>query len=176
MSGRSRRRVELEDLTPSLTNGNATGTLDRLSPKELEQLYEGDLALNVATESAPSLIRGRLAARPVADARDSAAPALLRRRDLDTPAKLVGLVWAAVDMECTFHYEVIYLTTSYAIFFLYTFSGVFCSFVIKSYPVTPLLNCCTWSLKRKYCYIYGHTYICCSHLDRFPPMCAFCII
>ena len=84
----------------------STGTIDRLSPRELEQLYAGELSLNVATRTVSSLVRGRLAARPMADARDSPSPHLLTRINMSTPASLVGMAWIAADVECSLHYEV----------------------------------------------------------------------
>uniref|UniRef100_A0A6M2DS97 Putative dorsal-ventral patterning protein sog n=1 Tax=Xenopsylla cheopis TaxID=163159 RepID=A0A6M2DS97_XENCH len=104
-----KRRTELEDLTPSLTpDGRVTGTLERLGPRVLEPLYAGNLAVNVATKShQESLVRGRLIARPVADARDSPAGAiLLKRTDLTTPASIVGVAWLSVDAaDCSLHYD-----------------------------------------------------------------------
>lgn len=101
-----RRLVELEDLTPSFQNGWANGTIDQINARHLEQLYSGELAVNVATTATRSLVRGRLVSRPVADARDAPSPSLLLRRDTSTPADLVGLIWTAVDIECNLHYEV----------------------------------------------------------------------
>lgn len=104
-----KRRTELEDLTPSLTaDGRATGTLERLGPRVLEPLYAGNLAVNVATKThQESLVRGRLVARPVADARDSPAGAiLLKRPNLNSPANIVGVAWLAVDAaDCSLHYD-----------------------------------------------------------------------
>lgn len=67
----AKRKTELEDLTPSLQMDCALGTVDRLGPRVLEPLYSNELAINVATEFEPTLIRGKLISRPVADARDS---------------------------------------------------------------------------------------------------------
>ncbi|GFG28843.1 hypothetical protein Cfor_08461, partial [Coptotermes formosanus] len=106
-SGGRRSMFELEDLTPSLNHGWANGTLDRLSPRELEQLYAGELALNVATRTEPSVVRGRLAPRPMADARDSHSPVLLKRPNETAPATLVGMAWLAIDSDCTLHFEIV---------------------------------------------------------------------
>lgn len=101
-----KRKTELEDLTPSLINSNAIGSLDRLGPRVLEPLYSGDLAVNIATESEASVIRGRLVQRPVADARDSQSPVLFKRMDMSLPAHHVGMAWIAVDTDCNLHYEI----------------------------------------------------------------------
>lgn len=101
-----RRLVELEDLTPTFHNGWANGTIDQINTRHLEQLYAGELAINVATTTARSLVRGKLVSRPVADARDAASPSLLLRSDTYKPAELVGMIWAAVDVECNLHYDV----------------------------------------------------------------------
>lgn len=106
-SGGRRSMIELEDLTPSLVSGWANGTIDRMSPRELEQLYAGELSLNVATRTEPSLVRGRLAPRPMADARDSHSPVLLKRQNETAPATLTGMSWLAVDSECSLHYEIV---------------------------------------------------------------------
>jgi chordin len=80
--------------------------LDRLSPRELELLYAGELALNVATRTEPSVVRGRLVPRPMAEARDSHSPVLLKRPNETAPAALVGMAWLAIDLDCTLHFEV----------------------------------------------------------------------
>lgn len=102
-----KRRTELEDLTPYLANGLANGSLDRPGPRLLEPLFNGELSV-VAASHLGSLLRGRLALRPVADARDTPAPILLRRIDpraLAPNPDVSGLVWATVDLDCTLHYE-----------------------------------------------------------------------
>ncbi|XP_034248535.1 dorsal-ventral patterning protein Sog isoform X2 [Thrips palmi] len=122
VSGRGRRSVELEDLTPSLhaplgSWGWANGSVSRLSPRELEQLYAGELSVNVATGAAASLVRGRLVARPVADARDAPQPTLLTPKMAPTgstvriavkgpAANLTGMAWFAVDQDCNLNYDV----------------------------------------------------------------------
>lgn len=105
-SGRGRRRQELEDLTPSFRSGWANGSLERLSPRELEQLYAGELSVNVASAERDSVVRGRLTAHPAADPRLADSPLLLKRADLTSPAAVVGLAWVAVDNECSLQYEV----------------------------------------------------------------------
>ncbi|XP_023289861.1 dorsal-ventral patterning protein Sog [Orussus abietinus] len=101
-----KRRTELEDLTPSLVGGLANGSLERPGPRLLEPLFNGELSV-VTASHVGSLLRGRLVQRPVADARDTAAPVLLRRLNPEPvfPGP-VGLVWAAVDLDCALHYEV----------------------------------------------------------------------
>lgn len=133
VSGRGRRYVELEDLTPSLhavhgpapgsstgTWGWANGSVTRLSPRELEQLYAGELAVNVATGSAASLVRGRLVARPVADARDSPQPTLLTPRGHLSKAatNITGMVWVAIDLDCNLNYDVSIARTAGDILFV----------------------------------------------------------
>uniref|UniRef100_A0A1S4G9Q5 Uncharacterized protein n=1 Tax=Anopheles gambiae TaxID=7165 RepID=A0A1S4G9Q5_ANOGA len=76
-------------------------------PRVLEPLYAGELAIQVANEQNLTLLHGKFVTRQVADARDSAAPVLLRR-GADAPAPLahaVGLAWLAVDNECSLHYD-----------------------------------------------------------------------
>ncbi|XP_012251449.2 dorsal-ventral patterning protein Sog [Athalia rosae] len=100
-----KKRTELEDLTPSLVGGLANGSLERPGPRLLEPLFAGELSVVTASHMG-SLLRGRLVQKPVADARDTSAPILLRRLDSEpVPAGLVGLVWATVDLDCTLHYE-----------------------------------------------------------------------
>lgn len=102
----SKRKMELEDLTPSFYNGWANGTIDKLSPKVLEPLYSGNLAVNVATLKESSLIKGKLSAKLVADARDAPAPVLLKREDYNLPSSAVGMAWINIDSECHLHYDV----------------------------------------------------------------------
>ncbi|KAI4460396.1 chordin [Holotrichia oblita] len=102
----NKKRTELEDLTPSFIENWANDTIDRLSPKVLEPLYSGDLAVNVASETETSLIKGRLTPKLVADARDVAAPILLKREDRSLPTSAVGMAWFSVDSDCHVHYDV----------------------------------------------------------------------
>ncbi|KAM0726218.1 Dorsal-ventral patterning protein Sog [Formica fusca] len=100
-----KRRTELEDLTPSLVNGLANGSLDRPGPRLLQPLFNEELSV-VAASHLGSMLRGRLLERPVADARDTAAPVLLRRSTKEpTYPGPVGLIWTAVDLDCSLHYE-----------------------------------------------------------------------
>jgi len=101
----SKRRTELEDLTPSLFGGLANGSLDRPGPRLLQPLFNEELSV-VAASHLGSMLRGRLFERPVADARDTAAPVLLRRITQEPmhPGP-VGLIWTAVDLDCSLHYE-----------------------------------------------------------------------
>ncbi|XP_066589838.1 dorsal-ventral patterning protein Sog [Prorops nasuta] len=100
-----KRRTELEDLTPSLLGEVANGSLDRPGPRLLEPLFNGELSV-VAASHVGTVLRGRLQQRPVADAKDSPAPVLLRRPGVDPvhPGP-VGLVWIAIDLDCALHYE-----------------------------------------------------------------------
>lgn len=100
-----KRRIELEDLTPSLVGGLANGSLDRPGPRLLQSLFNEELSV-VAASHVGSMLRGRLLKRPVADARDTAAPVLLRRLTKEpTHPGPVGLIWIAVDLDCSLHYE-----------------------------------------------------------------------
>lgn len=100
-----KRRMELEDLTPTLFDGVANGSLDRPGPRLLQPLFNEELSV-VAASHLGSMLRGRLFQRPVADARDTAAPVLLRRLNQEPmyPGP-VGLIWTAVDLDCSLHYE-----------------------------------------------------------------------
>lgn len=71
----------------------------------MEPLYSGNLAVNVGTQSNPTLVRGRLTPRPVAEARDSPAPVLLRRESNILPHGAVGIGWISIDHECHVHYD-----------------------------------------------------------------------
>ena len=101
----TKRKTELEDLTPSFSNGWANDTIMRLSPKVLEPLYSGDLMVNVAVEDDESLIRGRLTPKLVADATDAPTPTLLKREDYTMPTSAVGIMWFNIDNECFLHYD-----------------------------------------------------------------------
>lgn len=103
-----KRKAVLEDLTPSFNFNQAIGTVDKLGPKVVESLYAGDVGVNIAVDHETSLIRGRLVPRPVADARDSAEPILLKRSDnsVSAPAHAMGMAWLSIDNECNLHYEI----------------------------------------------------------------------
>ncbi|BFG03040.1 dorsal-ventral patterning protein Sog [Drosophila madeirensis] len=107
-----KRKAKLEDLTPSFNFNQAIGSVEKLGPKVLESLYVGELGVNVGTEHEASLIRGRLVPRPVADARDSAEPILLKRQEHSGVAAAnnqsshaMGMAWMSIDNECNLHYE-----------------------------------------------------------------------
>ncbi|CAH1121737.1 unnamed protein product [Ceutorhynchus assimilis] len=103
----TKKKTELEDLTPYFHgDGWANGTLEKLTPRVLEPLYAGDLAVNVATTSDNSLIKGKLIAKPVDDARDAPAPVLLKREYSNLSTAAVGLAWISVDIECHLHYDI----------------------------------------------------------------------
>lgn len=102
----TKRRTDVEDLTPSFRNGWANGTIDKLGPKVLEPLYSGNLAVNVATQNESSLIRGRLSLHLVSEARDAAAPVLLKREATSVTSGAVGMAWINVDSDCHIHYDV----------------------------------------------------------------------
>ncbi|EDV92181.1 GH24183 [Drosophila grimshawi] len=111
-----KRKAKLEDLTPSFNFNQAIGTVEKLGPKVLESLYAGELGVNVATEHEASLIRGRLVPRPVADARDSAEPILLKQHmehgssasasASASAGHSMGMAWMSIDNECNLHYEI----------------------------------------------------------------------
>ncbi|KAH8272231.1 hypothetical protein KR044_003746, partial [Drosophila immigrans] len=100
-----KRKAKLEDLTPSFNFNQAIGSVEKLGPKVLESLYAGELGVNVATEHEASLIRGRLVPRPVADARDSAEPILLKQPHGEAATGALGMAWMSIDNECNLHYE-----------------------------------------------------------------------
>ncbi|XP_055615506.1 dorsal-ventral patterning protein Sog [Toxorhynchites rutilus septentrionalis] len=101
----AKRKAELESL--GFSSDHVTGVVERMGPRVLEPLYSGDLAINVANDLNPNLIHGKFLSRPVADARDSSAPALLKRAvNSIAPMHSVGMAWMAVDNECILHYEV----------------------------------------------------------------------
>lgn len=108
MEDLGKRKTMLENLTPTFNFNQAIGTIDKLGPKALESLYEGDLGVNIAIENEPSLIRGHFVPRPIADARDSAEPILLKRVENATnaPVHAMGMAWLAIDNECNLHYEI----------------------------------------------------------------------
>lgn len=103
-----KRKTVLEDLTASFNFNQAIGTIDKLGPRVVELLYAGELGVNIGLQHEPSLIRGRLLPKPVADARDSAEPILLKRSEnsLAAPTHAMGMAWLSVDNECNLHYEI----------------------------------------------------------------------
>ncbi|KAK9877068.1 hypothetical protein WA026_016094 [Henosepilachna vigintioctopunctata] len=102
----TRRKTELEDLTPYFENNWSNGTVDRISPKILEPIFNGNLGINIASQKSSSLIRGKFIPRYVADAKDTRAPILLKRENYSLPSTAVGLAWLKIDSECHIHYDV----------------------------------------------------------------------
>lgn len=100
----------MEDLSRQWGQGSQrewiNGSLN-MSPHLIESLNSGSLILNVAGSkpSTPSLIRGFLKSKLVADAGLASNPWLFDYKDV-TSAEVVALVWVAFDEQCDLHYEV----------------------------------------------------------------------
>jgi chordin len=110
VAGKGRgRRQEIENLTPNFSSGWANGSVDRLNPRELEQLYGGELSISVTLGDKENALRGRLTSHPAADPRLADAPLLLKRPNTKSPASVVGVAWVAVDNECSLQYEVCWI-------------------------------------------------------------------
>jgi hypothetical protein len=132
-----RRVLELEDLSPQVKDGWANGTLDRLSLKHLEQLYNGELGVNVATRSSHSVVRGRLTQRAAAEPRDTPqGPSLLRPVSPNQTQRMTGMAWTSVDIECNLHYEVILSTILICMF---TVCLDFCNSTTSDFPINTKL-------------------------------------
>jgi len=107
VAGKGRgRRQEIEDLTPSFVGGWANGSVDRLTPRELEQLYGGELSISISLGDKENALRGRLTTHPAADPRLADAPLLLKRANVKSPASVTGVAWVAIDSECSLQYDV----------------------------------------------------------------------
>ncbi|XP_045475665.1 dorsal-ventral patterning protein Sog isoform X2 [Harmonia axyridis] len=102
----TKRRTELEDLTPYFEGGWANGTIDRISPKFLEPFYSGNIGINISIEKTSTVVKGKLVSKLVADARNSKAPILLKRENYTLPPTAVGLAWISVDHDCHIHYDI----------------------------------------------------------------------
>lgn len=76
-----------------------------MAPHMIEALNSGILILNVGGSKNPSLIRGFLKSKLVADAGLASSPWLMDYKDV-TSAEVVALVWLAFDEQCNLHYEV----------------------------------------------------------------------
>lgn len=76
-----------------------------MAPHMIEALNSGTLILNVGGSKNPSLIRGFLKSKLVADAGLASSPWLMDYKDV-TSAEVVALVWLAFDEQCNLHYEV----------------------------------------------------------------------
>ncbi|CAG9764348.1 unnamed protein product [Ceutorhynchus assimilis] len=85
-------------------NGWANGTMDKVTPEVLQSLYAGDLSINVATSSQKN-IEGRLNVKYMDEARDSAAPVLLKEQS-SLAMNSLGMAWVSVDSDCYLHYDV----------------------------------------------------------------------
>ncbi|XP_059475685.1 dorsal-ventral patterning protein Sog isoform X2 [Neocloeon triangulifer] len=107
IAGKGRgRRQDIENLTDSFRNGWANGSVDRLTPRELEQLYGGELSVSVTLGDKENVVKGRLSMHPAADPRLVDAPLLLKRPNQKTPAGTVGMAWVSVDKDCSLLYEI----------------------------------------------------------------------
>lgn len=99
------RPMRLESLSRRSSNVTSVGVLETFGPRYIETLYAGGLIVNVASKGITS-VRGRMVAHQMADARDTVEPVLLRRLNATRPADLVGMVWLAVDNQCSLRFEV----------------------------------------------------------------------
>ena len=107
----NKRPRVVEDVTDMLSEDGAwiNGTVSRLSAKDLELLYEGELYINVATEQWPtSEIRGKLVPRLAGESHlaTESGPVLLNPVGNGTATSRAALGWVHVDSECNFHYDV----------------------------------------------------------------------
>lgn len=100
-----KRKVEFQNLTPSLNVDRANGILTDLAPRALKMLYSNSMAINIATGNDDNLVHGKLVGRPLGDSRDAIEPIMLNRTDPTTPSHLVGMAWFSIDNDCTAHYE-----------------------------------------------------------------------
>lgn len=107
----------VEDVTELVSSGGEwiNGSVARLSARDLELLYEGELYVNVATEQWPaSEIRGRLVPRLAGESHLSteSGPVLLNPVGNGTVSSRAALGWVHVDKECNFHYDVTTTSTT----------------------------------------------------------------
>ncbi|KAK6620324.1 hypothetical protein RUM44_006725 [Polyplax serrata] len=106
-TGKGKKTLDTQQFSPThVSNGLATGTLDKLSPKLLEFLYAGELSLSVSSARTGRVVKGMLNSRPVAGAVDSKAPALLKRVQGKKTSDLTGMAWLSIDFDCDLYYEV----------------------------------------------------------------------
>lgn len=104
-----RPRVVEEVTDMMLDNEWINGTVGRLSARDLELLYEGELYVNIATEQWPvSEMRGRLVPRLAGESHlaTESGPVLLNPVGNATAGNRAALGWVHVDNECNFHYDV----------------------------------------------------------------------
>jgi hypothetical protein len=98
-------RKVLEEL-PINGRGNKTkDVVGGMTSRYFQLLYEGNIYLNVVTDS--SNLRGRLAYRGFGDAQLSDAPLLLEsNRRVASDLRTQGLLWLGVDTDCSLSYQV----------------------------------------------------------------------
>lgn len=102
-----KRKNEIDSIIPILENNFASGSFEKLGPRFFEQIYQNGLSVNLSSLSDSSVsLKGRLTMRPIADARDSYAPALLKRTHNINSSNVAGMAWFSVDNECTLHYDI----------------------------------------------------------------------
>lgn len=102
-----KRKNEIDHIEPIIENNFASGNFEKLGPRFFEPIYQNGLSINLTTVNDPSVaLKGRLIMRPVADARDSYAPALLKRTQSSIASNVAGMAWFAVDSDCFLHYEI----------------------------------------------------------------------
>jgi hypothetical protein len=101
---KNKRPRLVEDVTASLSESWLNGTLARLSAKDYELLYEGEMYINVATGQSESEVRGRIVPRIATESHLSmnSGPVLLSA----TNGTRSGIGWVNVDHQCNLHYDV----------------------------------------------------------------------
>lgn len=103
--GDRRRSMQLANLRGRNSNVTSVGVLETFGPRYVAALYAGELVVSAATDGR-TVVRGRMVAHQMADARDTVEPVLMRRLNTSRPADLVGMAWLAVDNECSLRFEV----------------------------------------------------------------------
>jgi len=102
---KSKRPRVVEDLTNLLSDNWINGTISNPTPRDLEQLYEGDMYINVATDVSESEIRGRLEPRLASPSHLGTENGPILMNAVNGSRAALG--WVHVDQECNFHYDVI---------------------------------------------------------------------
>ena len=101
---KNKRPRLVEDLTPSMSENWLNGTMARLTAKDYELLYEGELFINVATDRSESEARGRVVPRIATESHLSMNSGPLLLRAVNGTRSAIG--WVHVDHQCTLHYDV----------------------------------------------------------------------
>ena len=91
------------NISSDIKLGNLSSGTFRLGATDLESLFNSDLYLVAASETAGEVLRGRLVLQAMSKAHESVQPAVMKA---SSAAEVAGIAWTNIDGSCALNYQV----------------------------------------------------------------------